>query len=117
MELIALLVIILSFFLAVIISSLPLYLSVKLIGGRCSIFSAFFTNMLMAFLTIYAAAEFGFGAIILVIITILVYMLMFRVGIIRAFFVWIIQYFVAALLVYLALLAFGTSIPFGTFTL
>jgi hypothetical protein len=71
----------------------------------------FFTNIIMAFFTIYSAKVWGFGALAIALVTILVYMAMFRLGVIRAFFVWLLQYFVAALLVYLAITIFGVTLP------
>ncbi|MBW2992843.1 hypothetical protein KY345_06530 [Candidatus Woesearchaeota archaeon] len=102
-----LLVIIIS----IVISSLPLYLSVMMLGGRASMLKVFFTNIIMAFFTIYSAKAWGFGALAIIMVTIIVYMLMFKLGIIRAFFAWLLQYFVAALIIYLALVIFGVVLP------
>jgi hypothetical protein len=104
------LVIILLIFLVILISSLPLYLSVRILGGRASILKVFFTNLLVAFLAVAAVEMFGFGALAIVLVSVIIYMVMFRLGIIRALFAWVLQYLVAGLLLYLAVL-FGVALP------
>ena len=98
-------------FLAILLSSLPLYLSVAILGGRASILKVFFTNILVAIIAVFAFDAFGFGALAIVLFSVLLYMLMFRLGIIRALFAWLLQYIIAGLLLYLALLL-GISMPF-----
>jgi hypothetical protein len=106
------LIVILVIFLAILISSLPLFLSVIVLGGRASILKVFFTNLLVAFIAVFAVEAFGLGALAIVILSVLIYMVMFRLGIIRALFAWILQYLVAGLLLYLALIL-GISLPFS----
>jgi hypothetical protein len=67
------LITILLIFLAILISSLPLYLSVVILGGRASILKVFFTNLLVAFIAVFAVEAFGLGAFAIVILSILIY--------------------------------------------
>jgi hypothetical protein len=104
------LVTILLIFLAILISSLPLYLAVIILGGRASILKVFLTNLLVAFVAVAGVEMFGFGALAIVLISVIIYMVMFRLGVIRAAFAWVLQYIVAALLLYLAVLL-GITMP------
>jgi len=104
------LTIIIIILLAIIVSSLPLYFSVRLFGGDASILKVFFTNILVAIISSVLLRLFGFGALIILLSTILVYMFMFKLGFFRAFFAWLIQYVVAFLLVLLFLFVLGLSL-------
>lgn len=104
-------ILLISVIASIVISSLPLYISVKLLGGKASMMRVFFTNMLMAFLTFYSMKTWGFGVLAIILLTVIIYMLMFKLGMIRAFFAWLLQYFVAAFLVYLVITLLGITLP------
>jgi hypothetical protein len=95
--------------LAIIISSLPLYFSVKLLGGDASILKVFLTNILMGVVSAILMKMFGFGGLAVLLFTILLYAAIFDMGFIRSFFVWLIQYVIAFLLVILFVFILGIS--------
>jgi hypothetical protein len=96
--------------LAIIISSLPLYLAVKLFGGKTSILNVFLTNILVGIVSIVLMKIFGLGSLIVLLFTIILYSIIFEMGLIRSFFAWFIQYIIAALLVAAAILILGISL-------
>lgn len=104
---IALIIIVL---IAIIISSLPLYFSVKLFGGDASILKVFLTNIIVGIVSAVLMGLFGFGALIILLVTILIYKAMFDLGFFRAFFAWLIQYVIAFLLVILFAFILGLSL-------
>ena len=101
---------ILAVLIGIIISSLPLYFAVKLLGGHASILKVFITNVLVGFLSAWLVSSFGFGSLVVLLVVILLYSFIFQMGIVRSFFAWLIQYIVAALLILLGLFFFGISL-------
>ena len=95
---------------AIIISALPLYFAVKMLGGDVSILKVFITNILVGFASAFLVSSFGFGSLFVLLIVIVLYSVIFKMGLIRSFLAWLIQYVVAALLVFLAALIFGISL-------
>ena len=108
MELILLTILI--FLLGIIISSLPLFIAVRMLGGHATILNVLLTNIIVGLLAGWLVASFGAGTLIILLITILLYSFIFKMGIIRSFFAWLIQYVVAAILIIIVLVLFGISI-------
>jgi hypothetical protein len=102
-------VIIIAIVIVIILSSLPLYLSVMLLGGRPSITKVFLTNIVVAIGSAVLIKYIGLGSLWVLLITILFYSFIFRMGIIRAFLAWLVQYVVAVILI-IALIALGVLI-------
>ena len=94
---------------SIIISSLPLYFAVKLFGGDASILKVFLTNILVGFVSAVLMKIFGFGGLVILLFTILLYAAIFDMGFIRSFFAWLIQYVIAFLLVILFVFILGIS--------
>jgi hypothetical protein len=95
---------------AIIISSLPLFIAVKLLGGHATILKVLITNILVGLLSGWLITLFGAGALIILLATILLYSFIFKMNIIRSFFVFIIQYVVAAILILLFVIITGISL-------
>jgi len=94
----ALVIMLAIFFVAVF----PLYFLVKVFGGRTSIGKAVLIKIVTA--AIGLGVLFGtrsLGSIALAILFIVIYMVAFRLGIIRAFLVWILEGFVIAFMFFL----------------
>jgi hypothetical protein len=82
---------ILIILLVVIISSLPLYLAVKLLGGKASILSTFLVMLGTGFISILINLVFPiYGTIIAWLVLIWVFHDVFRLGWLRSIFAWII---------------------------
>jgi hypothetical protein len=107
---IAISVVILAIILAIIISSLPLYLAVKFLGGDATIVKVFLTNILVAVLSSALTYFFGLSTLYLLIIIVILYMFIFDLGIIRAFVVWFLQYVIAVLLFIAFIAMLGASV-------
>ena len=79
-----------------VVSSLPLYLSVKFMGGRSSIIRVIFVNFIMAaifvYIGLYVNAYFGIAAFLA---TLLVYKIIFRLSLFKAALAWVLQYIIA----------------------
>ncbi len=88
-------------FVMIIISALPLYFAVNLLGGRTTILKAFLVMLITAILATVIAAIFPFGTLIAAFILIWIYHEVFRLRWIKAFIAWILQivfYFLIAFL-------------------
>ena len=88
-----------SSILILVVSSIPLYLAVNLLGGRASLLKVILVNLAIGFLDGLITSKFGFLAtIISFVILLALYKIMFDLGWIRAFFAWILQAALAILL-------------------
>ena len=104
---IALLVIISAF----IISALPLYFAVKVMGGKTSLFKTIFINLISGL--IVGAVKYVFktwGALIAFIFLIWIYHESFRLKWFKAFFAWILQFVFVAIFYFILLALFGVSL-------
>ncbi|MBI1970071.1 hypothetical protein HYS48_05230 [Candidatus Woesearchaeota archaeon] len=87
-----------------ILSSLPLYFAVKLMGGDTTLFEAIIVNIIAEGIPLVAALFFSSSLVLIIFLAIiLVYMFFFKLGILRALLVWIIQH----VLIFLAWVIFG----------
>jgi len=100
---------ILILLLAIIVWSLPLYITVKLLGGRTSILKALGVNILIAIIVLAINAFLNFWTgIVIFILTILVYRELFKLKWWKAFVVWLIQGIIGTI-VYTVLVLLGVT--------
>jgi len=93
-----------------IITAFPLYLLVKLMGGRITLVNAFIIKVVCALLIFLISLLFGaIGPLVVALLLIGVYMFAFRIGIIRAFIAWILEGVVLAGLLF-ALNSLGIAV-------
>lgn len=96
---------------AFIISALPLYFSVKLLGGKTGILKIILINLLVAFITLIVKYFFNsWGGLIAFILMIWIYKDFFRLSWLRALLAWLLQFVFAVIIVIVAILVFGISI-------
>ena len=88
-----------------ILTTLPLHLAVNLLGGRTSFLKTFLVILASAIIVIAITAFFPWGGIIAFIVLIWIYSEMFHIGILRAFFVWIMQFVIIFILTFILALA------------
>ncbi len=105
------LVIILTMVLLIILSSLPLYMAVKFLGGKATIMKVFFTNIIVALILAVLTYLFSMGWIWILLVTVLFYSYIFSMGIFKSLIAWVLQYIFAAVLFVIVLLILGISIP------
>ncbi|MBI2138889.1 hypothetical protein HYU13_04825 [Candidatus Woesearchaeota archaeon] len=87
-------------FILLLLSSLPLYLALKLSGGNVSILKVFFIGIALSLITLASAKFIGlFGALIVLLISPAAYYLAFKVDKIRAVLAWLFQYGFLALVI------------------
>lgn len=92
---------------AIVISALPLYISIKLVGGEGGLIRIVMISIILSFASLGAARFIGlFAGIFMVIATVFVYMVAFRLSLIRVILVWLLQY----LFVLLAVLVWLTAV-------
>ncbi len=87
--------------LLLIVLIFPLYLTVKLLGGKITLLTAFAIKILAFLLAIVVTVAFGgIGPILMAIMLIIVYRFAFRIGIIRAFLAWLVEGFMLLALLF-----------------
>jgi len=98
--------------LLLILTAIPLYLAVSLLGGKASLINAILVNIVTGILTSFLRGEYNFlGLIMGFFITMWIYREVFRLIWIKAFFVFILQAIIMFLVILgLALLAALTGI-------
>ena len=80
----------------------PLYLTVKLLGGRITLLTALAIKVVAFLLALLIAIAFGaVGPLIIALVLILLYRFAFRIGIIRAFIAWLLEGVVMLALIFL----------------
>jgi len=90
---------IVALILILIISALPLYFAVKILGGDASVFKVLIVNLIVGIIGIAVNSH-----LIAFLLLIFVYKMMFRLSWISAFLAWVLQFVIAALLVALAII-------------
>lgn len=95
----------LTLLVAFVLTTIPLHLAVKLLGGKTTFFKTFFVLLISGIITVAITTFFPWGGIIALIVLIWIYSEMFHIGMIRAFFVWLVQIIIIALL--MLILAFA----------
>ena len=95
---------------AFIIASLPLFFTVKILGGRTGLFKPVFVNILVGIVVAAIYWLLPFASIIAFIVTIWLYRELFRLKWWKALVAWFMQGFVAFLLVLLLGAIFGISL-------
>lgn len=90
---------------ALIISALPLYFAVKFVKGEAGIVKIILVGLVLSFISVGAARFIGvFAGLFMLLGTLFVYSLAFKISIFKAFLAWVLQYvfvFVAVLIVLL----------------
>jgi hypothetical protein len=96
---------------ALVISALPLYFALKLVGGQGGIFRILVLSLLLSFASIGAARFIGiFAGLFMLFATLFVYSLAFKISIFRAFIAWVLQYVFVFLAVFIALIITGIAL-------
>ena len=104
-------IILITVWIVLAISAIPLYIAVKVLGGEASILKVIVTNLLVGFMGVLIYFEFpAFSGIITMVALLLIYSFMFKLSIIRAFVAWILQGIVAFALMMVAVLLLGVPI-------
>lgn len=92
-----------------ILGVFPLYIIVKVLGGRVTLMRALLIKIAAVVVTLLLSMVFGFvGPLIVAIALMAMYMFAFRIGIIRAFLTWLLEGVVLAALIF-ALNVFGIA--------
>jgi hypothetical protein len=90
-----------------ILSALPLYLAVKFVGGEAGKVKILLVSLVLSFASLGATRFIGiFAGLVMLIGTLIVYKLAFKISLLKAFMVWVLQYvfvFIAVVLVMLVL--------------
>ena len=96
-----------------IISSLPLYFSVRFLGGKTSIFKVIVVNIIVALLAMIIKTQFHtWAGTIFFILMIWVYKDFFALSWVKALLAWLLQFVIATFLAGLSVALFGTT-PFA----
>ncbi len=96
---------------AIIISALPLYLAVKALGGKTSILKTFLINIIGGLAVSLVNYFFEtWGGILAFIVLLFIYMWAFKLGPIRAFFAWLLQFVIVAVLYIIGGIIVGASV-------
>ena len=102
---------ILIIIIVLLVSALPLYFVVKLLGGHSTILKVFLVNFLAAgislVLTVYVQSFVGLFSFML---TLIIYKIIFDLSLLRAFFAWILQYVIAVILIVLFIILIGKAV-------
>lgn len=87
----------------IIISSLPLYLSLKILfGHKVTIFKVFLVNIIGGLIVAIIKLKFEtFGGVIAFLLLLFVYKIAFRIGWIRALLAWMLQFVILALFTFI----------------
>jgi hypothetical protein len=98
------------FILAFVISALPLYLAVKLLGGKTTILNTIFVNLISGLAVFAVNYFFKAGvAIVAFIIVIWIYHEFFRLKWIKAFVAWLLQFVFIAIFYLMGIALFGIT--------
>jgi hypothetical protein len=95
---------------AFIISALPLYMAVKMLGGRATILKTILVNILCSVIIGVIYLVLPFASIIAFIALLWIYHEMFRLKWFKAFLAWIISIVITFLFILIFAILFGISI-------
>lgn len=93
-----------------IVSALPLHFSVKLFNGKTHLLKSVIVNLFVAILAIVISFLVPFGSIVAFVLLIFIYRELFRISLLKSFFVWIMQFIFMVLIIFVFSIA-GISIP------
>ncbi len=100
------------YILVLVVSAIPLNIAVKIMGGKSSIIKVIAANIIIAIIGYFIAENINFLAGLLSFIVMLfVYKLMFRMGWVRSFLAWLLQYVIIAIFFILLTLIGIMAIP------
>jgi hypothetical protein len=84
-----------------ILGVFPLYVIVKVLGGRVTLMRALLIKVAAVVVTLLLSLVFGaIGPILVAIFLMVIYMMAFRIGVIRAFLTWLLEVVVLAALIF-----------------
>lgn len=96
---------------ALIISALPLYFAVKLVGGEAGIVKIILISLLLSFASVGATRFIGiFAGIFMLVATLFIYKLAFKISFLRAFIAWVLQYVFVLIAIIVVLFLLGISL-------
>ena len=82
-----------------VISAIPLNIAAKMLGGDSSILKVIFINVAFGIISGLLYLYLGiFAPLIAFIVMLFIYQAVFSVGLLRAFFIWILQFIIIAIL-------------------
>ena len=113
---IGLAVILITVWIILAISAIPLLIAVRLLGGEASIFKVILANLLVGLAGVLIYYQFpAFAGIITFVGLLLIYSMMFRISFVKALFAWILQGIIAFVLLVLAviLLKVPITLPYA----
>ena len=86
------------------ISAIPLYIAIMLLGGRASLLKVILVNLGIGFLDGIIDAKFQtawLGKVVSFLVLLIIYKLMFDLGWLRAILVWMLQFILAVVMLFL----------------
>ena len=93
-----------------IISALPLYFAVKFVKGEAGIVKIILVGLVLSFISIGAARFIGiFAGFFMLLGTLFVYSIAFKISLFRAFLAWVLQYLFVFIAVALTLFFLGIA--------
>ncbi len=94
--------------LALIVSAIPLYLAIKFVKGEAGIVKIIMVGILLSFASVGAARFIGvFAGLFMLIGTLFVYQIAFKISLFRAFLAWVLQYLFVFIIVSISLFFVG----------
>jgi hypothetical protein len=86
----------------VVISSIPLYLAVKIMGGRGGLIRVIIVNLLVGLLVSWLGSAINiFVAAATFIVMLFIYKIMFKLSWLKAFFAWILQFVIIVIIIFI----------------
>lgn len=97
--------------LVLVISALPLYFAVKLVGGEAGIVKIILVSLILSFASVGAARFIGILAgLFMLFATLFIYKIAFKISIFRAFLAWVLQYVFVFLAIFIVLMFLGIGL-------
>ncbi len=88
-----------------IVTTLPLHLAVNMFGGRTTFLKTFLVILVSSIIVAFITSLFPLGGLIAFIVLIWIYSEMFHIGMLRAFFIWIMQFIIVIIFAFILALA------------
>ncbi len=103
--------ILLTIWIILAVSAIPLLISVRMMGGEASFFKVILANLLVGIVGVVIYYQFPvFAGIITLLALLFIYSIMFKISIFKAFFAWVLQGIIAFLLLMIAIFLIGVPI-------
>jgi len=111
MPLADILVIAIVTFIGFVIASLPLHFTVKILGGRTTLFKTMFTITITGLVVTAINYKFQiWGGLIALLVSLWIYKEVFELGWFRAFFAWILQFIFVIIITFVIATLIGISL-------